>query len=37
MPRQIVTTTDAPSSPLFGQAIKAGPQPVSIRMTAYVG
>ena len=26
MPRQIVTTTDAPSSPLFSQAIKAGPQ-----------
>jgi 2-iminobutanoate/2-iminopropanoate deaminase len=24
MPRQIVTTTDAPSSPLFSQAVKAG-------------
>jgi reactive intermediate/imine deaminase len=25
MPRQIITTEDAPSSPLFSQAIKAGP------------
>ena len=26
MPRQIITTADAPSSPLFSQGIKAGPQ-----------
>lgn len=26
MPRQIITTPDAPSSPLFSQAVKAGPQ-----------
>lgn len=25
MPRQIITTADAPSSPLFSQAVKAGP------------
>ena len=25
MPRQIVTTSDAPGSPLFSQAVKAGP------------
>ena len=25
MPRQIVTTADAPSSPLYSQAVKAGP------------
>jgi reactive intermediate/imine deaminase len=26
MPRQIVTTADAPSSPLYSQGVKAGPQ-----------
>jgi reactive intermediate/imine deaminase len=26
MPRQIITTADAPSSPLYSQAVKAGPQ-----------
>ena len=26
MPRQIVTTANAPSSPLYSQAVKAGPQ-----------
>ena len=26
MPRQIITTPNAPSSPLYGQAVKAGPQ-----------
>lgn len=25
MPRQIITTADAPSSPLYSQAVKAGP------------
>jgi enamine deaminase RidA (YjgF/YER057c/UK114 family) len=25
MPRQIITTTDAPSSPLYSQGVKAGP------------
>ena len=25
MPRQIITTPDAPSSPLFSQGVKAGP------------
>ncbi len=25
MPRQIITTADAPSSPLFSQGVKAGP------------
>ena len=25
MPRQIIATPDAPSSPLFSQAVKAGP------------
>ena len=25
MPRQIITTSDAPSSPLFSQGVKAGP------------
>jgi reactive intermediate/imine deaminase len=26
MPRQIIATSDAPSSPLFSQGVKAGPQ-----------
>jgi 2-iminobutanoate/2-iminopropanoate deaminase len=25
MPRQIITTTNAPSSPLYSQGVKAGP------------
>jgi enamine deaminase RidA (YjgF/YER057c/UK114 family) len=25
MPRQIITTADAPSSPLYSQGVKAGP------------
>jgi enamine deaminase RidA (YjgF/YER057c/UK114 family) len=30
MPRQIITTADAPSSPLYSQGVKAGPHlPVS--------
>ena len=36
MPRQIITAANAPSSPLYSQGVKAGPQVlVSIRMTAF--
>ena len=32
MPRQVIATPEAPSSPMFSHAVKAGP--MSIRMTA---
>jgi enamine deaminase RidA (YjgF/YER057c/UK114 family) len=34
MPRQIITTANAPSSPLYSQAVKAGPH---VHLSGIVG